>query len=471
MKRNPQTAPRLEPARLRQTLVGGIDADVLAYTVGRDPELDLALLELDAIGTAAHVRMLARLRMDPPILQPADAQAVIEALIELMRRGRCGEFVITPVDQDVHLAIERALTETLGELGRRIHTGRSRNDQVALDLRLFAREQIDGMALEALALAAALLKLARRHARLPMVGRTHLQPAMPSSVGLWAAGYAEALMDDLIALDAAYVYSDRCPLGAAAGYGVPLPIDRELTARLLGFAAPVHTVFQAGLSRGKAESLTLCAAAQCMLSCSRLAEDLILFSMPEFGYFSIPKAFCTGSSIMPQKLNPDVLELVRGKTARVLSHELATNMILKGMAGGYNRDLQEIKAPFMEGLETTRLTLRVLSRLVAGVQVHAERLREGFSPAVFATDLALEKVAAGMPFRDAYRAVRDDLAALPMLDPDAAIARKTHLGATAGIDFAALADRARTANTRIRARRRRVHACFSRLLGVSYPIL
>ena len=302
----------------QQTLIGKIHPDVLAFTVGQDPVLDLELAEWDCLGTAAHVATLTRLRMLPAVLSAADARRVIRELAAILIEARAGRFTITAADQDVHLAIERLLTAKLGELGRRVHTGRSRNDQVAVDIRLHAREHLAGLTLEVAALAEGLLRLARRHVRVPMVGRTHLQPAMPSSVGLWASGYAEALLDDLLTVEAAYAYADRCPLGSAAGYGVPLPLDRALTARLLGFAGHHQNVFYASNARGKCEAIILGALGQVMLTLSRFAEDLILFSMPEFGYFALPPEFCTGSSIMPQKYNPDVLELIRAKTACVL---------------------------------------------------------------------------------------------------------------------------------------------------------
>lgn len=456
---------------IENTIVGGIDSEILSFTVGEDPCMDARLVEWDALGTAAHAVMLSRIKQEPPVL-PADCcRQIISCLVGTMRESRQREFVISERDQDVHMAVERRLTERLGEAGRRVHAGRSRNDQVALDLRLYGRERIDDMGLAALALAAELLRLAGKHEMTPMVGRTHLQPAMPSSVGLWASGYAEALLDDLPLLDAAYRFTDRCPLGSAAGYGVSLPVDRLFTARLLGFSAPIHNVFCAGLERGKAESITLAAACRLMITCSRLAEDLIIFTMPEFGYFTLPRQFCTGSSIMPQKNNPDVLELVRARAARVMAHEVAANAILKGLAGGYNRDLQEIKPPFMTGVETTTGSLLVLARLVSGTRVDPERLRAGFSPGVFATDRALDQVAAGVPFRDAYRRVRAALDGLDMDDPDQAVARKTHLGATAGLDLAMLRSRLSGERRRINSRRRRIYALYSRLLGVKYPQL
>jgi argininosuccinate lyase len=396
---------------------------------------------------------------------------VIASLLAIMRAGRSGAFAIGVEDQDVHLAVERRLTEKLGVLGQRIHTGRSRNDQVAVDLRLHARDNLLGLLEEAAALAHGLLRCARRHRNIPMVGRTHLQPAMPSSVGLWASGYAEGLLDDLLTVEAAYAYNDRCPLGSAAGYGVPLPLDRALTARLLGFAQPHHNVFYASNARGKAESIILGALTQVMLTASRLAEDLILFTMPEFGYFTLPAELCTGSSIMPQKRNPDVLELIRAKAARLLGHQAAAGAIVKALPGGYNRDLQETKEIYMDGMAVTRATLRILGLLTDGLGVNVARLRAGFTPPVFATDRALELVAGGMPFRAAYRQVRDQLAALGESDPDAAIAAKTHLGGTAGLDLDALEGRAAEVRRAARHRRRASQRAFAALLHVAYPEL
>ncbi len=447
-----------------RTVVGQIDADVLAFTIGDDPVLDLELAEWDCLGSAAHVTMLSRMAVSPPLFECGECRAVVDELGRIAAAARRRELTITAADQDVHLAIERLLTERLGDLGRRIHTGRSRNDQVAVDLRLYGRDQLFALVDEVLALASRLLTFARRHRALPMVGRTHFQPAMPSSVGLWASGHAEALLDDLAPLWAAYEVTNRCPLGSAAGYGVPLPIDRELTSRLLGFAAPIHNVLYASNARGKCESVTLAALAQVMLTLSRLAEDLILYSIPEFGYFAIPREFCTGSSIMPQKYNPDICELVRAKAARVLGASATAATLLRALPGGYNRDLQETKGPYLDGFRTTRACVRILEPVIGGLEVRPERLRAAFTPAVFATDRALELVAGGMPFREAYHQVRDHLDTVPMLDPDAAVAAKTHLGASAGLDFEAYANRVAEARKRLRDARRPVTSALSRLL-------
>ena len=455
-------------AKDTKTVVGAIDPDVLAFTVGQDPVLDLRLVRWDCYGTAAHVTMLSEMKYSPRLFSAADRKAVLKELALLRDRADAGSFAITEADQDCHLAIERNLTEKLGALGKRVHTGRSRNDQSATAVRLFARNEVLGAMEESLALASSLTAFGKKNRRLPMVGRTHLQPAMPSSVGVWATAFAEELLDNFNVLWGAYDFVNRCPLGSAASYGVPLPIDRARTASLLAFRAPVHNVLAAGNGRGKAESVVVSAFAQIMVTCSRLAQDLILFSMPEFGYFSIPKEFCTGSSIMPQKYNPDVCELIRSKAAQVVALAGGISGILVGMPGGYNRDLQDTKALLMEACDTTRATLRILARLTGGLVAHPDRLRAAFAePGVFATDRALELVAGGMAFRDAYHQVRDHLEDLRGMDPDAVIAQKTHEGAPFGLDFALYAREIADQKAAVAAERKAIAKAFSALLPAS----
>ena len=425
-----------------RTTVGVIDAEVLDYTAGQDIQLDLALVQADCLGTAAHVTMLSRMPVKPSMISPAERGKVIAALKKIVAQAKKRTFKITLADQDVHLAVERTLTAMLGNLGKKVHTGRSRNDQVAVDLRLYAKEEILHAIGEAASLTAELIDFAKKHAADPMVGRTHMQPAMPSSVGLWASAHAESLLDDVALLMTAYELNDQCPLGSAAGYGTPLPLDRQLVSDVLGFSRPVHNVLYANNARGKMESVILMAMSQVMLTLSRLAQDLMLFGMPEFGYFALPAAFCTGSSIMPQKRNPDVLELVRGKAAKVMASVLCVAELIRGAPSGYNRDLQEAKGPFMKGIHITRASLRIMKRLVAGIEVNRNALLAGFTPDVFATDRALELVAGGMPFRDAYNHVKKYLDELKQMNPHEAIAKKTHLGATAGLDFHAMSVRA-----------------------------
>jgi len=450
-------------------MVGRIDSEVLSFTVGKDIVLDVALAEADCIGSAAHVAMLSRIRVKPRLFTAQATKRVIAELVNIIRKVRSGSFRISTDDQDVHLAIERILTRKLGDLGRKIHTARSRNDQVAVDLRLYGKEQLLHMMHESLALAEALLKFARKHVFFPMVGRTHLRPAMPSSVGLWASAHAESLLDDFSLLKGAYEFNNRCPLGSGAGYGVSLKIDRDLTARLLGFTCPHHNVLYASNARGKCESVVLSAVSQVMLSISRLAEDLILYSMPEFGYFSLPEEYCTGSSIMPQKNNPDVLELVRARAWRVLSCTSTVTGIVKGLPSGYSRDLQETKEPFIDGIQITRSCLRILVLLVKKLKVDRKALLAGFTPQVFAADRVLELVAKNMPFRQAYNYVKKHLAELEQVDPLTALDERARLDAPSGLKFNVLELYVGTGRNFVNKERKKYYACISKLLAVKYP--
>ena len=446
-----------------------VDPDILAYTVGEDPVLDRALVKWDAMGTAAHVTMLSEMKgLKKPVVTKAEAGKVRKALAKIVADPK---FEIRVDDQDVHMAVERVLTDMLGDLGKKIHTGRSRNDQVAVDVRLHMKSEILATEKELAELAAELCSFGYAAGPVPMVGRTHLQPAMPSTVEMWATGHAEMILDQLANFEAAYAMADANPLGSAAGYGVPLPLNRQRTTELLGFARTMHNCFGASMGRGECEASLLSALAQLMAVLSRLAEDMILFSMPEFGYFKLPREYCTGSSIMPQKFNPDVLELVRGKTAQVIGWQTAALTLLHAMPGGYNRDLQDAKLLYMKGLETTRTTLRILAKVVAGMKFNPEACRGAFTPGVFATDVALMKVAEGTPWRDAYHDVRDQFAALydgkpsevANLDPDRQVALKTHEGTCLGIDHDLYARRISSAVSSADTRLAKLDACCRRL--------
>ena len=413
-----------------------VDKDVLQYTVGEDPVLDMELVRWDCMGTAAHVTMLSEMKgLKRPVVTTAEAARVRKALANVVASSKKGEFEIRTDDQDVHMAVERVLTEKLGDLGKKIHTGRSRNDQVAVDVRLHMKDSILALELELADLAKALCSFGAKVGSVPMVGRTHLQPAMPSTVEMWATGHAEMILDQVANTEAAYKLADLNPLGSAAGYGVPLPLNRQRTTELLGFERTLHNAFGASMARGECEASLLSALAQIMCVVSRLAEDLIIFSMPEFAYFKLPREFCTGSSIMPQKFNPDVLELVRGKTAQVIGFQTSALTLLHAMPGGYNRDLQDAKMLYMKGLDISRTTLRIMAKMVEGLEVSPDVCRNAFTPGVFATDVALRKVASGVAWRDAYHEVRDNLDALNDEDPDAAVKCKKHEGTCSGINM------------------------------------
>ena len=408
-----------------------VDQEVEAFTTGDDYLLDRELVEADCIASIAHARMLARIG----VLTHDEAGQLADELRLIASASRAGSFTVQPADEDCHTAIENRLVERLGDLGKKIHTARSRNDQVIAATRVYAREKLLDLFGDALNLCATLRAFAEQHKGVPMIGRTHTQVAMPSSVGLWAGAWLESLIDDLRLLQTAYELNDQCPLGSAASYGVPLAIDREYTSQILGFAKLQNNVLYANNSRGKIESVILGACAQIAIDLSRVAQDLINFSLPEFGYFVIPKELCTGSSIMPQKRNPCGMELIRARTSTILACYNQILNILKGLPSGYNRDFQETKRPFIEGMRLTGACVRVMDITFSKLEVCEERIVAAFkaAPEVFATDEALRLVVEGVPFRDAYRQVAASLDQLQASDPAASIAQRKHAGGPANL--------------------------------------
>ncbi|MDK1032558.1 MAG: lyase family protein, partial [Planctomycetia bacterium] len=342
---------------------------------------------------------------------------------------------------------------------------RSRNDQVLVDLRLWTKERLFDIEDAALGLAKALLEFAKKHAATPMPGRTHMQIAMPSSVGLWAGAHLEAILDDLLLLKAAYELNDQCPLGAAASYGCALPVDRQMTSDLLGFAKVQNNVLYANNSRGKIEAAVIAALAQIMVTLSKAAMDLIIFSMPEFGYFSIPAELCTGSSLMPQKKNPAGLELIRAKSATVNALLNQVLGIVRALPSGYNRDFQETKRPLMQAVDITLASLGIMKISIERLGVNKENLLKGFVPEIFATDRVLELVAEGTAFRDAYQQVAKDLDSLGARDPVENIKSKTHLGATGNLGLDLAEKRIAEAAARLKGLREAFDGCIRRLLA------
>ena len=268
-----------------------------------------------------------------------------------------------------------------------------------------------------------------------MPGRTHMQIAMPSSVGLWGAAFAEELLDDIAFLKSAYDLNNRCPLGSAASYGVPLPLDRELTASLLGFGGIQNNVLYANNSRGKIESMIADALEQLTLTYSKMAQDLIIFSMPEFGYFSLPASLCSGSSIMPQKKNPDGLELLRGKAASLSGYCAGMKNVVRALPTGYNRDFQETKELFIKILDTADISTQVAKLTIDELKVNKEKLKAGFTPDIFATDEALRLVASGKSFRDAYKEVGLNLDKLKNEDPASSLKKRTSTGTPGNLNL------------------------------------
>jgi len=380
-----------------------LDELIEAYTVGDDPALDQRLLPFDVQGSRAHARMLRSI----DVLDDAELASLEGGFDAALAAWEAGEFVISRSDEDVHTALERFLTDRLGDVGKKVHTGRSRNDQVLVDLRLWQRDAVAQLSSALDDAIEAFEAFAAVHGDTPLPGYTHLQRAMPSTVGRWAASWAQLLRMDKPLLDAAAAIANANPLGSAAGYGTPdiLGLDRAMTARELGFDSVLEPAEAAQPSRGKAEAALLFACAEVAQDLGRWAWDLCLFVTAEFGFFALPTAFTTGSSIMPQKRNPDVLELTRAKAAVVRSQLHEVLAIAGPLPSGYHRDLQLLKRPLFHGVDTTSAMLAVAAHVMPGLEVRRDRIDAAMTPELFATEEAYRLVREGVPFREAYKRV------------------------------------------------------------------
>jgi argininosuccinate lyase len=378
-----------------------LDERVLAYTAGDDHALDERLVNYDARASIAHAEMLHAAQL----LSDADLSAIREGLAALAEEHAAGQWKIELADEDGQTALEKRLTARIGPAGGRVHLGRSRNDQVLTALRLYLLDAADELAEAADTCARALDDLARREGDLALPGYTHMQQAMPSTVALWAGGFAAELRDDVEGLEAAKRRAARSPLGSAAGYGTPgLPLDREMTRSKLGFEIVQEPVTAVQLSRGKAEAHLLFECTLLMQDLGRLASDLLLFYTQEFGFVTLPDSFTTGSSIMPQKRNPDVFELVRGRTAVAHACLVEVLGIFAKLPSGYQRDLQLIKAPLFRGLDLGLATAAIMAAALEGVHFRGGQIR--LDPSIHAAEEANALVVRdGIPFREAYRRV------------------------------------------------------------------
>jgi argininosuccinate lyase len=382
-----------------------LDQRVLNYTAGEDHALDNRLVAYDVRASIAHAEMLHA----KGLLSAGDLTAIREGLTQIASEHARGAWQVTLEHEDGQTALETLLTARIGDAGKRVHLGRSRNDQVLTALRLYLRDAVDHLHDAVIGVAAALDQLAAREGDVPIPGYTHMQQAMPSSVALWAGGFAAELRDDAEALGAVRRRVQKSPLGSAAGYGSPnLPIDREDTRRRLDFATTHEPVTAVQLSRGKAEAQLLFEIALVMQDVARLSSDLLLFYTQEFSFVSLPDAFTTGSSIMPQKRNPDVFELIRGRSATAQACLLEVMGITAKLPSGYQRDLQLIKAPLFRGIDLCLDTLAILPIALAGIAFRKDRIR--LDPSIHAAAEANELVVKeGIPFREAYRRVGEKL--------------------------------------------------------------
>ena len=393
-------------AKLWQTS-GNLAKDVEQFTVGEDYLLDQKLVPYDCKASIAHAKMLVTIG----ILTPVELASIEKSLNEIINLERKGKFIIKQEDEDCHTAIENYLTKYLGELGKKIHTARSRNDQVLGALRLYEREQLFATLHSIISLIKGLKKAASHSAMMP--GYTHMRKAMPSSVKIWATAFVEAMEDNIHILEFSKKLINKNPLGTGAGYGLPLEVDKETTRAELAFAQNFTSPLSAQNSRLKYEAAIVNGLSLIMGDLNKLASDLLLFTMPEFGFFSLPDDLTTGSSIMPQKKNPDVLELIRGNYSVVAGYESQIKTLMANLPSGYHRDFQLSKGPVMKSFAITQGCLHMMAFVVNNLIVNKKNLAKSCTPELFATEKAYQLVKKGIPFREAYRQVKENKGGVP----------------------------------------------------------
>lgn len=381
------------------------DKAIETFTVGRDREMDLYLAEHDVLGSMAHIIMLESIglieKSELPILL-AELKAIYKVIKE-------GGFTIEDGIEDVHSQVELMLTRKLGDVGKKIHSGRSRNDQVLLDLKLYMRDAIEQIAFSVKELFDQLIHLSERHKEDLLPGYTHLQLAMPSSFGLWFGAYAESLSDDLITLQSAYRISNKNPLGSAAGYGSSFPLNRTLTTKLLGFEDLNYNVVYAQMGRGKAEYVVASALSGIANTVGRFAMDVCLYMNQNFGFLTFPSHLTTGSSIMPHKKNPDVFELIRARCNQIKTLPQEVLNITTNLPSGYHRDLQQIKESFVPVFGELQSCLKLATYMLKHIEIKRELLKDEKYSHLFSVERVNELVVAGTPFRDAYKQVAKEI--------------------------------------------------------------
>jgi argininosuccinate lyase len=443
---------------------GPVDEQMIEYTAGDDRTWDARLLRWDILGSLGHIDGLRA----AGLISRADHERMRRGLRQALRAASHGQLKLDRRQEDVHTAVEEWLTVRYPGTGERLHTGRSRNDQIACDIRLYLKDDVLRLQASALTLADALLAFSSRHRDVLWPGYTHGRRAMPSSVGLWAGALAEGLLDTVESLPALWTRLDRSPLGSAAGFGVPLPLKREVVARALGFSGLDINVATVQGGRGKLEAAVLFWCTQLGHDLARLSQDVIIFSAEEFGYFVLPAALATGSSIMPHKRNPDLFELTRGRAAALEGDLLAVLQIKAKLSGGYHRDFQLLKEPLMRGLERTKAMLGAVTRALPGLEVDPVRCATAVSGGALATDEIMRRVEEGRPFRVAYREVAaalKDGQSFDLLSPALIISRRRSTGGLGNLGLPALKTRARKALSWNARERRRFENALRKLAG------
>ncbi|MBO0590711.1 argininosuccinate lyase [Cellulophaga sp. E16_2] len=375
------------------------DKKIDHFTVGNDRELDLLLAKYDVIASTAHAKMLGRIGL----LTKDETDSLVKELANIGKSIEKGEFIIEDSFEDMHSKIEYMLTEKLGDTGKKIHTARSRNDQVLVAMHLYLKNELAEIKSETKILFDLLLNLADKYKSVLIPGYTHLQIAMPSSFGLWFSAYAESLIDDLYFIDAAYKIADQNPLGSAAGYGSSFPVDRTFTTKEMGFANLKYNVVAAQMGRGKVEKATAFGISSIAATLSKMGMDICLYMSQNFNFISFPDELTTGSSIMPHKKNPDVFELVRGKCNRLQGVPNQLALILTNLPSGYHRDLQLVKEVIVPAIQDLRACIEILTFSLKEVRVNENILEDPKYDYLFSVDTLNELVLSGIPFRDAYK--------------------------------------------------------------------
>ncbi len=384
-----------------------VDADIERFTVGKDREMDLYLAPYDVLGSMAHTMMLESI----DLIGKEELPLILEELRNIYALTQKGEFVIEDGIEDVHSQVELMLTRKLGDMGKKIHSGRSRNDQVLVDLKLYMRSEITEITKLTDSLFKTLITQSEKYKNVLMPGYTHLQIAMPSSFGLWFGAYAESLVDDLTVLQSAYKIVNRNPLGSAAGYGSSFPLNRQMTTDLLGFDSMAYNVVYAQMGRGKTERIVASALCSIAATLSKLAYDACMFSSQNFGFIKLHDAFTTGSSIMPHKKNPDVFELTRAKCNKIQAVPQQIMMIANNLPSGYFRDLQIIKEIFLPVFDDLKDCINMVNLMMEHIEVNENILDDDKYKLIFSVEEVNRLASDGMPFRDAYKKVGLDIEA------------------------------------------------------------
>ncbi|MDD7630653.1 MAG: argininosuccinate lyase [Parabacteroides sp.] len=378
-----------------------VDQEVDRFTVGKDREMDLYLAKYDVLGSMAHITMLESIGL----IGHEELPILLAELRKIYALADRGEFVIEEGIEDVHSQVELMLTRALGDMGKKIHSGRSRNDQVLLDLKLFTRAQLQELTQLVKTLFDVLISQSNRYKEVLLPGYTHLQIAMPSSFGLWFGAYAESLADDMQLLQAAYKICNRNPLGSAAGYGSSFPLNRQMTTDLLGFDSMNYNVVYAQMGRGKMERTVSFALASIAGTLAKLAFDACMFNSQNFGFIKLPDQFTTGSSIMPHKKNPDVFELTRAKCNKIQGLPMQITLLFNNLPSGYFRDLQIIKEMFLPAFDELKDCLRMVTHMMREIKVNEHIMDDDKYAPIFSVEEVNRRVLAGIPFRDAYKQV------------------------------------------------------------------